>query len=286
LKLDPNNGVALRGLGYANLLKLDLEKAEEYFRRAKERSHDPRVIYYSALLTQREGGRGFRNDDGQLETMQKELEGAIQLDPDFADAYNVLAFTYTMQRKHDQAAAALTKAIQLSPQNEEYRFNLAHVYMQKESFDSATAILKDLQTSDNPIVVARSSDELAQVETLREEARLAAQPSPREIAGQPSPTETPSEVPSAAPSSESPKVGGPARFLKGKLLSVDCSAPPAATLVIVAGPNTWQMRAANASTTIVIGADKISCDWKNQKVAVNYRQTGDRQGDIISLELQ
>jgi hypothetical protein len=45
------------------------------------------------------------------------------------------------------------------------------------------------------------------------------------------------------------------------------------------------MRTAN-SKAVVIGADQISCDWKNQKVAVNYRQTGEGQGDIISLEVQ
>jgi len=36
----------------------------------------------------------------------------------------------------------------------------------------------------------------------------------------------------------------------------------------------------------VIGADTFSCDWKDQKVAVNYRQTGEGEGDLISLELQ
>ncbi len=79
---------------------------------------------------------------------------------------------------------------------------------------------------------------------------------------------------------------GAAKFLHGKLLSVDCSAPPAATLTILAGSTTWSMRAANSNKAIVIGADQISCDWKNQKVAVNYRETGDRQADIISLEVQ
>jgi hypothetical protein len=56
--------------------------------------------------------------------------------------------------------------------------------------------------------------------------------------------------------------------------------------MILAGSTTWSMRAANSNKAIVIGADQISCDWKNQKVAVNYRETGDRQADIISLEVQ
>jgi hypothetical protein len=74
--------------------------------------------------------------------------------------------------------------------------------------------------------------------------------------------------------------------LQGKLLAVDCSAAPAAVLTIAQGAKTWKMRAANRASTIVIGADQFSCDWTNQKVAVNYRETGDGQGEIISLEIQ
>jgi hypothetical protein len=67
---------------------------------------------------------------------------------------------------------------------------------------------------------------------------------------------------------------------------VDCSSPPAAVLTVLSGSTTWKMRAPNSSKAIVIGADQISCDWKNQKVAVNYREKAQGEGDIISLELQ
>jgi hypothetical protein len=77
-----------------------------------------------------------------------------------------------------------------------------------------------------------------------------------------------------------------AKFLHGKLLSVDCSSPPATILTILAGPKTWKMRIADSNKAIVIGADRISCDWINQKVAVNYNETADSRGDVISLEIQ
>ena len=37
---------------------------------------------------------------------------------------------------------------------------------------------------------------------------------------------------------------------------------------------------------ILIGADQFSCDWKDTKVAVNYRKTGNDTGTLVSLELE
>jgi tetratricopeptide (TPR) repeat protein len=219
--------------------------------------------------------------------MQNELEKSIKLDPDFADAYSLLAFAYMSRGKREQAGAVLLKAIELNPRNEQYRFNLANLFLDSQKFDEAISVLRMLQSSGDPQIVSRSTEELAQVQRYKEQARAAAQPSTQSIAGESLMVRTPS-----APSEPEPGtphvtgVIGAAKFLHGKLLSVDCSAPPAATLTILAGSTTWSMRAANSNKAIVIGADQISCDWKNQKVAVNYRETGDRQADIISLEVQ
>ena len=288
LKADPNNAAAMRGLGYSYLTKQDFEKAGEYFHKsAKLNSNDSRVLYYSALLSQREGSVSFGSDNERLESMQNELEKSIKLDPDFADAYSLLAFAYMSRGKREQAGAVLLKAIELNPRNEQYRFNLANLFLDSQKFDEAISVLRMLQSSGDPQIVSRSTEELAQVQRYKEQARAAAQPSTQSIAGESLMVRTPS-----APSEPEPGtphvtgVIGAAKFLHGKLLSVDCSAPPAATLTILAGSTTWSMRAANSNKAIVIGADQISCDWKNQKVAVNYRETGDRQADIISLEVQ
>src|SRR5207253_247917 len=63
----------------------------------------------------------------------------------------------------------------------------------------------------------------------------------------------------------------PIAFLKGKLLSVDCSAPPAAVITVAAGKRIWKMRTENAKKLVLLGSGSFSCDWKNQSVAVNYR---------------
>jgi hypothetical protein len=35
-----------------------------------------------------------------------------------------------------------------------------------------------------------------------------------------------------------------------------------------------------------MGEDQFSCDWKNRKVAVNYKVDRAGEGDLISLEVQ
>ncbi len=78
----------------------------------------------------------------------------------------------------------------------------------------------------------------------------------------------------------------PVKFVKGTVLSVDCSAAPSATVNILSGSKTWQMRVSDTKHILVLGADAFSCDWKKQKVAVNYRETGEGIGTIVSIEVQ
>src|SRR5215475_3931535 len=89
-----------------------------------------------------------------------------------------------------------------------------------------------------------------------------------------------------SPTTSVPVAPVPAKFLKGQLVTVDCSTPPGAVLTVVAGGKTWKFHSADGGHMIVIGAQNLSCAWTNQKVAINYRETADGTGDIISLEIQ
>jgi tetratricopeptide (TPR) repeat protein len=286
LTTDPNNATALRGLGYLHLMRQNLEKAGEYFHKsASLNPNDPRVLYYSALLSQRQASETIDANAELLKSMQSELEKSINLDPEFADAYNILAFTYRSQGRQNEAITALRKAIDLNPRNEQYEFNLAALYLEHQDFDNAISILRTLQNSGDPQVAQRSSVELARVEQYREQMRAATHPPTSGLVGNPL-LQTDSAATVSEQQSQSSTHAGAAKFLKGTLLSVDCAKLPAAMLMILAGRTTWKMRVANTSKAVVIGADQFSCDWKIQRVAVNYRETGEGEGDIISLEIQ
>lgn len=288
LKAQPNNAAACRGLGYAYLQKQDFGQAGVYFKRAAQAdSKDPRVHYYSALLMSREDSFG---DPARLSEMTKEIETAIALDPGFADAYTLLAFAQIRGGDAAGGLASMTKAVSLSPRNENYKFNLAQMYLSNQQPAQAIAILQMLRKSGDQQVAHRAGAALAQAQTVQSEMQAAHSPDPtveRRGAGE-------------APIGESVRIektsaddgvkvipnGTPAKYLKGTVLSVDCSSTPSATLTVVSGTKTWKMRVSDSKHVLVLGADEFSCSWNRQKVALNYRETGDAAGSVISIEVQ
>jgi Flp pilus assembly protein TadD len=286
LKTQPGNAAACRGLGYAYLQKQDFGQAGVYFQRAAQvDSKDPRVHYYAALLMSREGSF---SDPARLSEMTMEIETAIALDPGFADAYTLLAFA---QMRGGDVAGGLTsmkKAVSLSPRNENYRFNLAQMYLSNQQPEQAIAILQMLQKSGNQEVAQRASVSLAQAQEVQS-AMQAAHQGP--VVERRSVGEAPigSVRIEKASADEGVKVipnETAAKFLKGTVLSVDCSSMPSATLTVVSGTKTWKMRVSDSKHVLVMGADELSCSWNRQKVALNYRETGDAAGSVISIEVQ
>jgi len=284
LKVEPNNVPACRGLGYAYLQKRDFGQAGEYFKRAAQRdSKDPRVHYYSALLMSREGSF---SDPAQLQEMTKHLETAITLDPNFADPYMLLAFA---QARAGNAGAGITnalKAVSLNPRNISYRFTLAQMYMANRQPDQAVTVLETLRKSSDPEVVQRASEAITQAQ----EVKVSMQSAPvvrRDVTVLPNSgaarierTSKPDDGVQVLPNN------APVRFLKGTVVSVDCSSAPLATLTVLSGARTWAMRVPDNKHVLVLGADEFSCSWNKQKVALNYRETGDAAGNVVSIEVQ
>lgn len=70
------------------------------------------------------------------------------------------------------------------------------------------------------------------------------------------------------------------------LTSVDCSKAPAATVMVNTGTRSIKLHTGDYKALLVIGEDQFSCEWRNRKVAVNYRADGAGDGDLVSLEVQ
>jgi len=109
---------------YAYLRRQDWDHARQYFQQASGRnSKDPRIHYYNALLLNRSGA-GQKSDE-----IKKELETAIALDPKLADAYSLLGYAQAFSGEPEKGLATMKKAVELSPRNEVYQFNLANIYV-------------------------------------------------------------------------------------------------------------------------------------------------------------
>jgi tetratricopeptide (TPR) repeat protein len=287
LKTDPANTAALRGLGYAYLLKQDYEKAGECFHKAAQgNSKDPRVHYYAAMLTSREGKLG---DPDKVAEMTKELETTIALDPSFADAYSLLGFAYLAQGEPEKGLQVAQKAVALSPRNDGYVFNLAQMYLNNRRPADAIVLLQSLGNSPQPNVAIHAQRVLEEAQEMKQamdagrpvvidsgvrvEAEHSADPQAQgEAAAQ-------MEV-KTLPAQSTPK------FVKGQLVNVDCTASPAAMLNVTASGKPLKLHVRDTRHVLVMGADSFSCKWSQLKVAVNYRETGDGTAELVSIELQ
>jgi hypothetical protein len=87
------------------------------------------------------------------------------------------------------------------------------------------------------------------------------------------------------PAPVKPGTTGPVQFLKGKIVSSDCSKPPEATVTILSGMTTYKMHASDYKSLLVIGEDQFSCEWKNRIASVNYRAVGKNAGELVSVEV-
>ena len=284
LKSDPSNATALRGMGYSYLIKEDYHNAGDFFSRAAEKiPDDPRVLYYSAVLAQRVGG--LEPNDQRTVRAQNQLEKVIQLDPEFADAYSVLAFVYSTQEKNEQALKTMMKAVELNPRNPAYLFNLSQLCSANRDFKDALSILKQLANNEDPSIAARAQAQIPSVQgaidamTRGERVEVS---SGAAVLQRRSPAPKQGEGPQ--PDVVTPP--GPTNFMKGKLTAVDCSDGFGATLTVISSKATWTLHTRNREKMILIGADEFSCDWKNRDVAVNYRVLGSNSGEVISLEIQ
>jgi tetratricopeptide (TPR) repeat protein len=282
---EPNNPAALRDLGYAFLEKRDTNHAVEFLHRAiQANSKDARVHYYYAMLLYQQQGR---STDQEAE-LKKELESAISLDPTLADAQSLLAFSRMTAGDKVGAMNAAQTAVGLSPRNEWYQLNLAEIYVGAGRVGDGIAILKRLQNSGDPQVAAQSAERLSSALMYQQQVEMVAR---ENAAGSQMMTVSSASQPSPPNSVEDPtvvtiKTAMPSKYLKGMLKIVDCSSRPAASISVVSAARIWTLRVKDTRNVVVIGADEFSCSWTNQKVGVNFRQTGEAQGDVISIEIE
>jgi len=294
LAKQPENVVANRGLGYEAMQKNDWDKAGDHFRRAAAQNvKDPQIHYLLASMMSRKGMSSGNREN--LDAIRKELTAAISLEPNYPDAYSLLGMTLSFAGEKQEAIDALQKAIALSPRNPWYMGNLASAYLQAQDFDHAIPLLQELQTSTEPGIASMAAQQLQQVEAYRsavsgrspQSGRM--EPAVQTIELNDVPGEPGNSTGSTQNTPEKRMVSGsnePVLFMKGVLVSVDCSAAPAATLTISSGGKKWKMLAPQSKKLILIGADDFSCSWTNRKVSVNYRKSGNDQGNLVSLEFE
>jgi hypothetical protein len=242
------------------------------------------------MLIARQTGFGAGAD---LPAMTKELEFSISLDPNFADSYALLAFAQSAGGDPATALVTMRKAIAISPRNDNYLFNLASIYMANRQPDQTIALAQALRNTDYPELAHRAATLLAQAQQFKRMMQTAnalsesgaillrSGDSGANLTSQSPKSVAPSEAPMKMPSNSAS-----AKFLRGTLTGVDCSTDPVAVLTVVSGSQTRKMKVADKTHLVLIGAERFSCSWSRQQVAINYRESEDGVANVISLEIQ
>jgi len=236
-----------------------------------------------------------------LANMMQDLRAVADWYPELADAYNMLAMARVEGGGINSALEAQRQAIALAPRNVEYQFNLGQIYVGGKKWDLAREVFTRLKAGPDRAAAAAARQQLEDLDTLQKygvrpqragESVVPAGAASTPAAGTSAPAAAASpaedEETDAAPKPPPVKPGtiGPVQFLKGKIVSSDCSKAPEATVIILSGMTTYKLHTSDYKSLLVIGEEQFSCEWKNRVVSVNYRGVGKHEGEIVSIETQ
>jgi tetratricopeptide (TPR) repeat protein len=154
-QLDPNLTLAQASLGMLRMRQNKFDEAKNHLERAlaaesatPEKPANYLAHYYYAYTLSREGAddniiRGYTTE--QAAKIRAALKKAIALNPDFAESYNLYAFVSLLTGQElDEAVKMLRRAIVLAPSRQEYRMQLAQLYLRQNKLSEARQILDAL----------------------------------------------------------------------------------------------------------------------------------------------
>jgi tetratricopeptide (TPR) repeat protein len=302
LTADPkDNEPAHRALARDDLRQKRFDAAADELEKATELNpRDPWIWYYRAALKYQKA-QATRQEMQGLANMMQDLRAVADWYPELADAYNMLGMARVEGGGINSALEAQRQAIALAPRNVEYQFNLGQIYVAGKKWDLAREVFTRLKAGPDRAAAAAAKQQLDDLETLQKyglrpqragesAATAGAARTPAAGAGAPAvaggPPQDEDEDADAPPKPAPVKPGttGPVQFLKGKIVSSDCSKPPEATVTILSGMTTYKLHASDYKSLLVIGEDQFSCEWKNRLVSVNYRAVGKNEGELVSIE--
>jgi tetratricopeptide (TPR) repeat protein len=302
LTADPkDNEAAHRALARDDLRQKRFEAAADELEKATELNpRDPWIWYYRAALKYQKA-QATRTEMQGLANMMQDLRAVADWYPELADAYNMLGMARVEGGGINSALEAQRQAIALAPRNVEYQFNLGQIYIAGKKWDLAREVFMRLKAGPDRVAAAAAKQQLDDLETLQKyglrpqragESAATAGAANTPGAGMGTPAvaggsaqdedEEADALPKPAP--VKPGTTGPVQFLKGKIVSSDCSKLPEATVTILSGMTTYKLHASDYKSLLVIGEDQFSCDWKNRLVSVNYRAVGKNEGELVSIE--
>jgi tetratricopeptide (TPR) repeat protein len=299
LTADPkDNEAARRGLARDDIRQKKFDAAADELDKATDLNpRDPWIWYYRSALKYQKAQATRQGMQG-LANMMQDLRAVTDWYPELADAYNMLGVARVEGGGINSALEAQRQAVALAPRNLEYQFNLGQIYVAGKKWELAREVFARLEAGPDKAAAAAAKQQLEDSDTLQKYGvrpqRAGESAAPAGAASTPgagtapvaSTTQDQDEDAGPKPPPVKPGTTGPVQFLKGKIVSSDCSKPPEAMVTILSGMTTYKMHASDYKSLLVIGQDQFSCEWKNRLVSVNYRAVGKDGGELVSIEIR
>jgi tetratricopeptide (TPR) repeat protein len=287
------NQIAHRMLAWDEIQHGEFERAFNELNDAAELNpHDEWVRYYLSVAKFRMA-QAKKTEMMGLSNMMIDLKNVLEWNSEMASAYDLLGVARNAGGTTTAALEAQRAAIRLSPRNESYVYHLAQTYVTSKKWEAADALLERLKASGDPQIAAEARDLQTQAGTQRKygiagNTPPSAQP---KFEAQKSPFDVLDQDAAKRAAAENPKPGTIAdkrvtRFVKGRLVAVDCSQAPSAVLTVRSDAGTLKLHAADYKSLLLIGADDFSCGWRDRQVVANYKASSGNDGDLVSLEMR
>ncbi|HEY1262876.1 MAG TPA: tetratricopeptide repeat protein, partial [Terriglobales bacterium] len=287
--LNTRNPIEHRALAWVYLEQgKDDEAAEQLQKAINLDEHDAWAHYYFARMKYRSALASGSQFPG-LANMLIDLRTVLDWDPEFAEAFNMLAMGRVEGGGVNSAVEAMRSAVELSPRNETYLLHLAVTYLAAKKWDDASGLLEHLKSNENAKIAGAAKNYLQELPNMRQFGVLPKRYLVEDIPVKPKQSaakaeEEDSNAPVTPP--EPPLDRRKTVFARGRLLRVDCSHPPEAVITITGKTRTLRLRTDDFHSLLLLGADDFSCSWKNLAVTVNYKAGGKADGDLVSLEIR
>ena len=310
LRDDPKNALAHETMGYLKFREGDIPAARKWYGEAVQLDSQSYLAhYYYATMSMN------AVSDGQDPEIESSLRTCIKLNPAFAPAYDELAMRYSLDAaKAGEAHMLNVQAINLEPDNLNYRLNAASVLVNTRQYDSAVHVLQAAihvaKTPDETALVQNRIEEIAQyqasvAQNRQAESEAAAPTATSTVIDTRTMTITGSDgskfVVKASATQGGPKYPteaptGPHHTARGVLANVKCSYPTVVTLSVNPGGsapaislyrNDFSQIEFTATNFTPKGTINPCTDIEGLKAKVEYAEVSDKSiaGQILSIEL-
>ncbi|NYF79545.1 tetratricopeptide repeat protein [Granulicella arctica] len=159
LRDDPKNALAHEVMGSLKFREGDIASARKWYGEAIQLDSQSYLAHYYYATMSMQG-----SNSEQDAAIESSLRASIRLNPAFAPAYDALAMFYAFhQQKFREAHILNVQAVELEPENLDYRINTATVLSMEQQYPGALGVLKAAKR------VAKTPDEIAQLQTRIEQ---------------------------------------------------------------------------------------------------------------------